>query len=113
MELDITKEVRLKNPEKGEENLVYKVSNYNRVTQRCYIELICDLPIKPQELVSINDIENVPGTEIKKIVYRGVHLAYTHYTSEKILDDAYEVTLMLNKDVIAVIMVNEEQLKTL
>jgi hypothetical protein len=57
--LDITKLVKLRNPEAGEEKLVYNVINFNEVTERCYIELVCDWTIKPQELVSVNDIENV------------------------------------------------------
>ena len=59
MTTDLTKPVKLRNPEKGEENLVYNVVNYNEVTERVYIELVCDWTIKPQELVSVNDIENV------------------------------------------------------
>ncbi len=61
--LDITKPVKLKNPQAGEENLIFQVTNFNEVTNRCYIEPISPLagissPIKPQELVSITEIEN-------------------------------------------------------
>lgn len=61
--LDITKPVRLKNPQAGEENLLFQVTNFNEVTNRCYIEPISPLagigPIaNPQELVSITEIEN-------------------------------------------------------
>ncbi len=60
--LDFSKPVKLKNPEAGEEKLIFRVTNYNEVTNRCYIELIdqdtSNLTILPQELVSINDIEN-------------------------------------------------------
>jgi hypothetical protein len=62
--LDLNKLVRIKNPQKGEENLIFRVVNFNEVTGRCYIELITPLPglnmrIPPQELVSITDIVNV------------------------------------------------------
>lgn len=62
--LDITRPVKLKNPQKGEENLIFKVVNFNDVTNRCYIELISKLPglnpnLPPQELVSISEIENI------------------------------------------------------
>jgi len=62
--LDITKPVRLKNPQAGEENLIFQVTNFNEVTNRCYIEPISPLAgigsstIKPQELVSVTEIEN-------------------------------------------------------
>ena len=62
--LDITKHVKFKNPQLGEENLIYRVTNLNEVTNRCYIELISPLAgisptLMPQELVSIAEIENV------------------------------------------------------
>ena len=61
--LDISKSVKLKNPQSGEENLIYRVTNFNEVTNRCYIELVFPLPglnmvLPPQELVSITEIEN-------------------------------------------------------
>ena len=61
--LDLTKTVKLKNPQTGEENLIFRVANFNEVTNRCYIELVSSLPglnmnIPPQELVSITEIEN-------------------------------------------------------
>ena len=61
--LDLLRPVILKNPQPGEENLVYKVTNMNEVTNRCYIELVTPLPglnmaIAPQELVLITEIEN-------------------------------------------------------
>lgn len=64
MTLDITKSVKLKNPQEGEENLIYIVTNFNETTNRCYIELVSPLPglnhnFPPQELVSVSDIENV------------------------------------------------------
>lgn len=59
MEVNLKEQVKLKNPGKGEETLVYNVVNYNESTQRVYIELICDWFLKPQELISINDIENL------------------------------------------------------
>jgi len=61
--LDLNKLVRIKNPQKGEENLIFRVVNFNEVTSRCYIELVTPLPglsmkLPPQELVSVNDIVN-------------------------------------------------------
>jgi len=61
--LDLSKPVTFKNPQPGEENLVYKITNFNKVTHRCYIELITPLPglnmnLAPQELVSIAEIAN-------------------------------------------------------
>ena len=59
-EIDFNKPVKLKFPEVGEENVIYKVVNYNELTKRCYIEPInLNFSIPPQELVSVNDIENV------------------------------------------------------
>ena len=61
--LDLSKPVKLKNPQSGEENQIYRVANFNEITNRCYIELVSSLPglnlgIAPQELVSIDEIEN-------------------------------------------------------
>jgi hypothetical protein len=58
--LDITKEVKFKNPGTGEENLIFDVVNYNEVNERCYIQCKnSGMKIEPQELVSINDLVNV------------------------------------------------------
>lgn len=61
--LDISKFVKLKNPQSGEENLIFRVTNFNEVTNRCYIEPVSQLPglnmtLPSQELVSITEIEN-------------------------------------------------------
>ena len=61
--LDLTKPVKLKNPQSGEENLIFRIANFNEVTNRCYIEPVTPLPglnmgIAPQELVSVDEIEN-------------------------------------------------------
>jgi hypothetical protein len=61
--IDFSKPVRLKYPQSSEEKLIYKVSNFNEVTKRCYIDVI-NLKyfkglIAPSELVSSNDIENI------------------------------------------------------
>jgi hypothetical protein len=61
--IDLSKHVKLKNPQPGEENLIFNVSNFNEVTNRCYIDAI-NLPgfagsITPSELVSVDDIENI------------------------------------------------------
>jgi hypothetical protein len=62
--IDLSKLVKLKYPQIGEEKLIYKVSNYNDVTQRCYINVVnlksFEGFIAPNELVSIDDIENIP-----------------------------------------------------
>lgn len=59
--IDLTKPVRLKYPQPGEEVLIYIVSNFNEVTQRCYIDCVnLGFSIAPSELVSIDDIENIP-----------------------------------------------------
>lgn len=62
--IDINNPVKLVNPLPGEEYLIFKITNFNEVTERCYIELINDLPginkeLAPQELVSLNDLVNV------------------------------------------------------
>lgn len=62
--LDITKPVKLKNPQPGEENIIFKITNYNEVYNRCYIMPITPilgikLHITPQELVSADEIENI------------------------------------------------------
>ncbi len=61
--LDLSKTVKLKNPQSGEENLIFRVANFNEVTNRCYIEPVSSLPglnltLPSQELVSITEIEN-------------------------------------------------------
>lgn len=62
--IDCTRPVRFKNPLSGEEGLIFNITNYNDVSRRCYIQLISSLPginpiISPQELVSIDDLENI------------------------------------------------------
>jgi hypothetical protein len=61
--LDLTKQVKFKNPQTGEENLIFKIVNYNKVTNRCYIESInlsgFNAALLPQTLISSDDIENV------------------------------------------------------
>jgi hypothetical protein len=61
--LDLLKPVKFKNPTPDEEGLVFLVTNYNEVTNRCYIE-VQNLPnwgesLKPQQLVSADDLINV------------------------------------------------------
>ena len=57
--IDFTKPVKLKKPQQGEEFLIYKVVNYNEVTNRVIIELIDEeYKYPPRELVSIKDIKN-------------------------------------------------------
>lgn len=38
---------------------VYRIVDINEKTKRCYIELQCNLPLKPQELVSFEMIEKI------------------------------------------------------
>lgn len=61
--IDLSKPVKFSNPTSGEENLIFEITNYNDVTQRCYIKVL-NLPnwgkgLEPQQLVSISDLENV------------------------------------------------------
>jgi hypothetical protein len=57
---DLSKPVKLKHPQPGEENIVYRVTSHNKVTRRVYIRPVnMDFAIPPQELVSVSDIENV------------------------------------------------------
>ena len=54
-----TETVKLVNPQPGEEELRFKVTNYNDVTRRCYITPInSDMAIPGQELVSMSDLIN-------------------------------------------------------
>ncbi len=62
--IDYSKPVRFKNPLSGEEGLIFNITNYNDVSRRCYIQLFSSLPginpiISPQELVSVDDLENI------------------------------------------------------
>lgn len=60
--IDLSKPVKFKNPQPGEEDLIFNVTNYNEVTKRCYIQVL-NLKgfdkIPPTELVSVEDIENI------------------------------------------------------
>ena len=60
--IDITKPIRIKKEycdSTEEHDMIFKITNYNEVTKRCYIQLITNDSLPPQELVSINMIENV------------------------------------------------------
>lgn len=58
--LNMAEPVKLVNPEPGEENIIYIITNYNEVKERCYIEAVnLNSTFPPQELVSIDDIENI------------------------------------------------------
>lgn len=63
--IDLSKPVKFIRPlNKSEAKLIFKVVNYNEVTNRVYIQpLNINITFPPQELVSIYDIEN---TEIIK-----------------------------------------------
>lgn len=58
--IDATKLVRLVNPEQGEENYLFVITNLNEKTGMCYIMPInSGLPIPGTELVSVDDVENL------------------------------------------------------
>jgi len=57
--IDFNKLVKYKYPEQGEEEMTFKVVNYNEVTQRCYIEHQSNDYLKSQSLISVNEIVNV------------------------------------------------------
>lgn len=61
--IDFSKPVKYKDPQPGEENLVFIVTNFNEVTNRCYIDAL-NLPgfengIRPSFLISADDIVNI------------------------------------------------------
>ena len=70
--LDYSKLVRLKYPQPGKEDLVYKITSYNEETNRCYIQIQNlinrDKLILPVESVSLDDIENIETNE--KMTYK-------------------------------------------
>jgi len=61
--IDFQKPVKLINPQQGEDELIFKVVSFNEVNNRCYIEPYnlknWNKRLLPQELVSVDDIENV------------------------------------------------------
>jgi hypothetical protein len=58
--IDITKPVKLVNPETGEEDLIFIVTNYNDLTRRAMITPInLNMTFPGIELVSIDDIINL------------------------------------------------------
>jgi len=61
-QLDISKLVMFLHPEPGEENLIFKITNYNEGTQRCYIKPVniegWTSGLEPEQLVSIYDLKN-------------------------------------------------------
>ncbi|GAB4286327.1 MAG: hypothetical protein Kow0098_01380 [Ignavibacteriaceae bacterium] len=59
--IDLSKPVKFIKPlNKAESKLIFRVVNYNEVTNRVYIQPInTNLTFPPQELVSIDDIENL------------------------------------------------------
>jgi len=61
--LDLEKSVKYKEPSTDEKDLIFRVTNYNEVTNRCYIEALnlpnWDKGIKPQFLVLADDLVNV------------------------------------------------------
>ena len=62
--IDITKPVKLRNPEVGEADTIFRIANYNDEMKRAYIEpLNSTLNFPGQELVSIFDLVNVEYTK--------------------------------------------------
>lgn len=60
MTIDFNKPVKFSQPQSEfEKTATFTVTQHNEAMGRVYIELVCELPIKPKQLVSINDIENV------------------------------------------------------
>lgn len=59
--IDLSKPVKFIKPQNNAEaKLIFKIVNFNEVTNRVYIQpLNIDLAFPGQELVSIEDIENV------------------------------------------------------
>lgn len=58
--IDFNKPVKFSKPQSEfEKTATFMVTQYNESNGRVYVEHICDMLIKPQQLVSINDIENV------------------------------------------------------
>jgi len=59
--LNIKELVKLRHPVNEEEaKVIYKITNYNEVTKRVYIEPVnLDVTLPSQELVGIIEIENI------------------------------------------------------
>ena len=61
--IDISRLVQFKEPTESEKGLVYKITNYNEVTGRCYIQPVnlegWGDSLIPQQLVLLSDLENV------------------------------------------------------
>ena len=57
--VNLIKPVKFKEPQPGEENLIFRVANYNEVTNRVIIELQSDkFNFPPRQLVSLEDVTN-------------------------------------------------------
>jgi len=63
MKIDISKLVKFIHPEPGEENIIFRVINYNEQTKRCYINPLnlkgWTKGLEPEELVSVHELENI------------------------------------------------------
>jgi len=73
-----------------------------------YLIYICD--IKNNYYICI---EYLKQNMMKTLIYNGTKINYTDYLAEEILSNMFEVTLSNNNDIVAVIMVNKNQLKNL
>jgi len=65
--LHFSKSVKFKNPQPGEEDLIFNITNYNEVTNRCYIQPInlqgWNEGIFPSELVSLEELVFIDEAE--------------------------------------------------
>lgn len=82
--IDLSRPVKFKNPQAGEEDFIFSILNYNEVTNRCIIQAQ-NLPnwgdaLLPTELVSVDDIVNVENkTDIKKCHFKGDSVDILYY----------------------------------
>ena len=57
MNPDLSRTVKFRNPEKGEENMKFMIVNFNEITNRVYIRPTeYDGTIYPEQLVSLDDL---------------------------------------------------------
>lgn len=59
MKIQIKDTVKYREPIGDEKNLVFTIVNINEVTNRCLIQLVCNNPIKPTFLESIDNLTKI------------------------------------------------------
>lgn len=90
--------MKIKNPQKGEERLVYKIVNFNDVTNRYVVE-VQNLPnwnksILPTEVVSVDDVVNVDyENDLVKCKFKDDPTDFWYYIVKE-NDTRYEVVMM-------------------